>query len=225
MRTQDWSRVVWCAQDHHSAVHTVIQNPDVAFDQNANFFKNDRTTTVALFETQQPLTRYVVKRFNARTFGHAVKRLFRKTRARRCWQMANEFSGKGISVATPALMLEKRFGPLRFNAYYVCEYIEGAPLIEILPSLDEQEVKEVAQCIQDIFGKLKVHRLSHGDMKASNLIWHQSQVYAIDLDAAKCHSNQLSWQRAYRKDRKRFLKNWIDHPKLYHMFDERIAKQ
>jgi len=57
-------------------------------------------------------------------------------------------------------------------------------------------------------------------MKASNLIWDKGKLFFIDLDAATRHQTTWSWRMAHRKDKKRFLKNWREHPKLLALFNE-----
>lgn len=213
---RDWSRQVWLAPDNQDSLQTFIQYPDRAFQStNARVFKDDKTTTVAVVESQSQQGGVVFKRFNARSKFHLIKRLFRKTRARRCWRMAQHFSAVGIPVAKPLMMLEKRFGPMKFDAFYVTEYIAGAPLLDLLPSLNEQELNRALQSIESIFTIFKNKRLSHGDMKATNLIWFEGQVYLIDLDASRHHKLDLTWRSANNRDKRRFLKNWQSDTALY----------
>jgi serine/threonine-protein kinase RIO1 len=64
------------------------------------------------------------------------------------------------------------------------------------------------QAVQDLFGKLAAARISHGDLKASNLLWYESSVCLIDLDATRQHQSEASFARAWQRDRTRFLQNW-----------------
>ena len=63
-------------------------------------------------------------------------------------------------------------------------------------------------------------KVTHGDMKATNLMWVNERLFFIDLDGAKKHVSQQSWQHAHKKDVKRFLKNWRDQPDLLSLFDD-----
>ena len=65
---------------------------------------------------------------------------------------------------------------------------------------------------------MQEHKISHGDLKATNLLWVDNQLYFIDLDAARQHKTIASWQRANKRDKKRFLKNWRDTPELEALF-------
>jgi RIO-like serine/threonine protein kinase len=56
---------------------------------------------------------------------------------------------------------------------------------------------------------MRQYRLSHGDMKASNLLLTQSgQVELIDLDAMQEHRYEWTFERAFARDQQRFMKNW-----------------
>jgi len=116
----------------------------------------------------------------------------------------------GITTPRPLALIERRLGPLRGRAWIVVEYCAGeslaahfAPFIETdLPALE-------LQAVSDLFGKLAAARVSHGDLKASNLLWHENRVCLIDLDATRQHEpSETSYVRAWRKDRTRFLQNW-----------------
>ena len=65
-----------------------------------------------------------------------------------------------------------------------------------------------AQQLLRPFHQLHAARISHGDFKATNLLWHQEQAVLIDLDAVQTHDEPTAWQRAWQKDRARFIRNW-----------------
>ena len=52
------------------------------------------------------------------------------------------------------------------------------------------------------------YKISHGDMKASNFIFHNEQLIVLDLDGMKRHGSNRSFKRAIMKDFNRFMKNW-----------------
>jgi predicted Ser/Thr protein kinase len=134
--------------------------------------------------------------------------------------MSHEFAKAGLHVARPMFMFEQRFGFIRRNAFYASEALAGQELLTILPTLPEPEQRLVAKKIIDCFTVMQEHLISHGDLKASNILWVNRQLYFIDLDAAKKHTTNISWQIAHKKDVKRFLKNWRDEPKLIGLFSQ-----
>jgi tRNA A-37 threonylcarbamoyl transferase component Bud32 len=191
---------------------------DDLLESSAKLYKHDRTTTVAAVKVGEQ--EFVLKRYNARNRWHKVKRAFRRTRARRSWQMSYAFKRAGLKVAQPVLMFEKRFGPVRQNAYFMNRKLQGDELLGLLPKMSSDERERVALEIKNIFEKMRRHKISHGDMKASNLIWQDKSLYFIDLDAAQKHITPIAWLAAHRKDKKRFLKNWQSQPHLLKFFEK-----
>jgi hypothetical protein len=52
------------------------------------------------------------------------------------------------------------------------------------------------------------YQVSHGDMKATNFIFHSNKLFVLDLDAMKRYRNRNVYRRAILKDLGRFMKNW-----------------
>jgi len=184
----------------------------------AAVLKHDQTTTVAKLEFDSKSI--VLKRYNPRSQGHKFKRALRKSRARRCWSMSYEFARAGLNVAAPILMYEQRFGPIRLDAYFASEFLQGQELLSALPTMDGGQRAQVVSAVKSAFSKMRAAKLSHGDMKASNLLWVNDALFFIDLDAAQQHSSGVTWRAKHAKDKKRFLKNWRDQPALLALFDE-----
>ena len=215
-RTIDWNSRVWASSDYVARMPLDAKSLNNLLLDTSSAFKHDRTTTVARVALAGESM--VLKRYNPRNHWHKVKRALRRSRARRCWQMSYAFSEAGLNVAAPILMLEGRFGPFRLDAYFVNEFLDGQELMTLLPTMDCRQRKVVAQAIEDAFDKMKAARLTHGDLKASNLMWSNEKLYFIDLDAAQQHSNPVTWLKGHNKDRKRFLKNWHGNQQLLEVF-------
>lgn len=184
----------------------------------AQTLKHDRTTSVCRIST--PAGPLILKRYNPRSLWHKVKRAFRRSRARRCWHMSYSFAASGLRVARPLMMFEHRFGPIRRTAYFVSESVDGEEVLTCLPELSASQQSAVAEAVREAFTRMRTARITHGDMKASNLIWTGSELVFIDLDAAQTHWTSWGWRRKHAKDRRRFMKNWRDHPELLALFKE-----
>jgi len=76
-----------------------------------------------------------------------------------------------LNVAAPILMLEDRFGPFRLDAYFVNEFLGGQELMTLLPTMNDDQRKDVADAIDDAFKKMKAARLTHAnaDCKGTKL--------------------------------------------------------
>ncbi len=212
-----WTERTWIAEYCRQLVPSNKPALDARLASAPTRLKDDRTTTVAQLEfAEQTL---VVKRYNPRNQWHKVKRALRRSRARRCWQMSYAFAEAGLNVAAPVLMFEHRFGPLRLDAYFVNKFLAGQELLTLFPDMDTIEQALVVEEVRTAFAKMRTAKLSHGDMKASNLIWSNQKLFFIDLDAAQQHRSSLTWTKAHQKDRKRFLKNWAGNQDLRRLFD------
>ena len=66
----------------------------------------------------------------------------------------------------------------------------------------------MARAIVSLFSSLHSLRISHGDLKATNLLFDDGKVFVIDLDAVCQHRSQQSYASAWRRDRERLLRNW-----------------
>lgn len=217
LRVSEWRHQYWIAADYvkyidaqHHALDDELKNVEDAF-------KHDQTTTVAKLEISGNLM--VLKRYNARSEWHKFKRAFRGSRARRCWSMSYHFQRAGLNVSEPILMYEKRFGPVRGHAYFANRFLKGEELITALPSMSVSDQQKVQAAIRHAFSSMRAHKLTHGDMKASNLLWVGNELYFIDLDAARKHRSLWSWYTSHTKDKKRFLKNWQSQPALLALFE------
>lgn len=182
----------------------LLSHPEDIVKQ-GEIIKDDKSTTVVRFQWQGKF--YILKRFNARNKGHAIKRSLRKTRARNCWQMSHIFPRHGISVAEPVAMLEKRVGFLKADSYFISAQIEGHELLHWLPNQTKAIQASTEQQVRNMFAVFAKNRLSHGDMKATNLLWFDHKVVVIDLDTAKQHVNSVFFARAHARDKRRFSRN------------------
>lgn len=182
----------------------LLAQPDAAIESGLRL-KSGGTCTVAV--TQVGDQSVVVKRYNLKNWRHALSRLWRPSRAWHSWREAHRLAFYGIATPSPLAMLEERWGPLRGRAFLITEFCPGVSLAEAL-SADVLPEPDLAQAIERFFTLLWRLQISHGDLKASNLLWHEGGLYAIDLDAMVQHRSQASFRQAWRRDRARLLRNW-----------------
>lgn len=218
VRSMNWWSRVYLSQIDAARLPINIAALEALLEDTAEALKHDRTTTVMRVPMGDDWM--ILKRYNPRNGWHKIKRALRRSRARRCWNMSYAFQQAGLNVARPIMMCEQRFGPFRGNAYFVSELLAGPELLAALPQMNRVEQGLVKHALDDAFVRMREAKISHGDLKASNLIWSNNTLYFIDLDAAKQHWTHLGWQRSHRKDRKRFLKNWQTSVQLSGLFSE-----
>ena len=219
-QSKGWNVKRIIAEQDRQRVPLTSEDLQTQLIDTADALKHDQTTTVARLILDNH--HYILKRYNARSQWHRFNRLLRQSRASRCWQMSYAFKHAGLNVARPVMMLEHRFGPFRRKAYFLNQWINGEELLQGLPKMSRDEQILVADAVKLAFTRMQDALLTHGDMKATNLIWLDEKLYFIDLDAAQQHRSMRSWQKSHRKDRQRFMKNWATHPDLLSLFNERL---
>jgi serine/threonine-protein kinase RIO1 len=149
----------------------------------------------------------VVKRYNLKHWRHALSRLWRPSRAWHSWQAAHRLDYYGIATPRPLALVEERWGVLRGRAFFIAEHCPGVNLLALLDPAREPE-SVVQQALWELFAILYRLRITHGDLKATNLLWHAGRIVLIDLDALTEHRSQSSFARAWRRDRDRLIRNW-----------------
>jgi tRNA A-37 threonylcarbamoyl transferase component Bud32 len=196
----------------------LIHDPD-AWLEKGTALKRGRTATLARIEvTGTPL---VIKRYNIKGPGHALSRCWRPSRAWHSWIAAHRLQFFGIATPRPLALVEQRYGPLRGRAWLVSEYCPGGSLATLLA--DGGDVPEdIIAAVGRVFCQLAEARITHGDLKATNLLWHDGMIFLIDLDATRQHANASSFSKAWRRDRERFLKNWPENSALRLALDQAL---
>lgn len=182
----------------------LLAAPDRSLDAGVRL-KSGNTCTVA--RVALPDGEVVIKRYNLKNIGHALSRCWRPSRAWHSWREAHRLQLLGIATPTPLALIEDRLGPLRRRAWLVTEFCPGINLAGHLLADHEPPVAEAA-AITTLFETLYRLRISHGDLKATNLLWHAGKVWLIDLDACTQHRSDTAYRHAWARDRARLLRNW-----------------
>ncbi|EXI82934.1 MAG: 3-deoxy-D-manno-octulosonic-acid kinase [Candidatus Accumulibacter appositus] len=191
-------------RDEAAVLASLLAAPDSAIGR-GQVFKDGGTTTVArLAATGRTL---LIKRYNLKSLRHALGRLWRPSRAWHSWREAHRLLFFGIPTPRPLALIEERCGPLRRRAWLISEYCPGPNLLSHLSADCIPPAKE-AKAMRELFGALCRHQISHGDLKATNLLWDGELVQLIDLDGVVQHRSASAHARAWRRDRARLLRNW-----------------
>jgi len=153
----------------------------------------------------------VVKRYNHKGFIHSLRHTIKKSRAYRSWLHAHRLSMLNIATPKGLAYIEKRKGLLVWKSYLITEYVQGQKLYDFLrnpPRRIQEQRSEVTLQIKELLDKLGKHRISHGDLKHTNILITESGPVLTDLDGMKTHKLNWTYQRYRAKDRARILKNW-----------------
>jgi len=197
--------------------------PEAFFsEENPEYLKQGGSSTV--IKTGKPNKELVIKRYNIKNTLHALKRALRRTRASRSWSMGHLLQIYGINTPVPIAFIEHKFGPIMNVSYFICEYVPGPNLIEYFsdskPLTDEQKI--IAEKVIIILKKLAKAGIYHGDMKATNLVVNNGELWLLDLDGMCWFQDSKKSANYHQKDVKRFLRNWPDETPASEYFNKRL---
>ena len=179
--------------------------------------KDGNTATVAL--AQCGAQKVVIKRYNIKHFRHWLSRFWRPSRAWKSWKNAHHLAVLGIKTPKPIAVVEQRFGWLRSRAFYLSEYESAEDALAKYTQTDELSEQHV-QDFKQFFTALVYGRISHGDLKANNILLTEEGLSLIDLDAMRFHGSSRSFKKALTRDLNRFLKNWSLKSNNYKTFSQ-----
>lgn len=201
-----------------AALAPLLEAPDHWMEAGTTL-KRGNTCTVARVDIDGRAM--VVKRYNLKNLRHSLSRLWRPSRGWHSWREAHRLRLFGISTPAPLALIEERWGPLRGRAWLITEHCPGHDLLAHLAPGREPPAAEAA-ALQTLFATLHRERISHGDLKASNLLWDGDEIKVIDLDAMRQHRNAATHARAWQRDRKRLLRNWPADSTLHRWLDQHL---
>ena len=211
-------RAVYHSRYDSRALHRFVEDPDRYLEvPGAELIKSDATSTVAISRFDRQLL--VIKRYNIKGSWHAGKQAFRRSRAELSWHNAILLQQSGIVTPNPVIALEMRHRAIRTRAYYVTELVNGPRCADFFSNPANVSDRAVSQLV-DIFKKMIEHRLSHGDMKATNIIMTPQGPVLLDLDATRLHRWRYYHRHRLERDKERFLKNWKSDPALQRRFTQ-----
>ena len=183
-----------------------------------NIIKNGNTCTVA--SARIGSLDAVIKRYNIKGFWHGFWRSFRRTRASISWGNAHRLQLLGLPTAKPVALIETRWFGLRGKAYFITEYVDALDMDMFFKQTSGKALRAeaVKQAVQ-LFYRLYLLKLSHGDMKATNIkVQADGQSLLIDLDSMQQHQSAAAAQKGHVRDINRFMQNWKETPSLYNAF-------
>lgn len=202
-----------------------------ALMSNATLLKDGNTCTVVL--ARYNASAVVIKRYNIKSLMHRLNRMLRQTRAAVSWANAYRLQCFGIATPKPVALIEQRsFGLGRFGlkakAYFLSDYVDAPDVADYFVQLSATESTEVERAqtaraeavtaLVELFYRLHLLKLSHGDMKFSNIKMLDTRPMLIDLDSMRQHHCQYFALKAHVKDLRRFMQNWKDDTSLYNAF-------
>jgi len=193
-----------------------LQDPDSVFNKEyKELLKNGRSSTV--IKVMLDGREVVIKRYNMKSIWHRLRRMFRHTRALHCWRLAQKLSLFQVKTAPPIAYVESNWLGIRGKSYYVMEYVPGPDIKTYLAPFETEPYSAaiVIQRVCQLLASLQQLEITHGDLKATNMIVNdRQQPVLIDLDGANEHLTLTGLRQAWREEIHRFLCNFVEQPTL-----------
>ena len=217
------SGLIAVQREQLTAVAELVASPD-SFIERGHIYKTGGAATVARVEHQG--RQWIIKRYNIKNLMHWLKRCWRPSRAWHSWQAGFLLELEGIAVVPNVAVREQRWFGLRQTAWLVSDYAGEQDLIDrFAPYIENGAVPlDDLQQLQQLLASMLRAKISHGDLKGHNILWHNSRCLLIDLDAVRQHTSHSSFVRAFKRDRARLLRNWPQDSPLYRLLDKKLPQ-
>jgi tRNA A-37 threonylcarbamoyl transferase component Bud32 len=151
----------------------------------------------------------VVKRYNHKGSIHSLRHTIKRSRARRGWLHAHHLDMREIPTPKPLAYIERRKGSLIWNSYLVTQYAEGPSLYHFLHNgtiTPEQRATTIRQ-VKSLLTQLAKYRITHGDLKHTNILITKNGPTLTDLDSVRFH--KCNWTYRIRSDKDHVHFEWI----------------
>jgi tRNA A-37 threonylcarbamoyl transferase component Bud32 len=206
-------------------LEALLRDPDNCLQQAIKILKRGNTSTV--WSADAGDLHLVVKRYNVKNFWHGIKLNLRRGRAFCSWENAHRLLFHDILTPRPVALLEVRRNRLHPVAYLLTEYVDGVGSHQwFLDATTTPEAKaDVAGRIARLFRQLQTQRISHGDLKASNILVVGREAMLIDLDSMRGYETEKGFRNPWQRDLRRFMANWQGLPELAKLFESALEQE
>jgi len=145
----------------------------------------------------------VIKRYNHKGFIHSLRHTIKRSRAHRGWLHAHRLRMLKIATPRPLAYIEQRKGSLLWKSYLITEYVKGQKLYDFLrdSKIGQEERSRVTGKVKELLNKLGEHRITHGDLKHSNILITEDGPVLTDLDGMQVHRYGWLYKVYQAKDR------------------------
>lgn len=185
--------------------------------------KQGNTSIVSLARIGQQ--NIVIKYYRIKGLLHGLKRSMQRTRAEKSWINAHRLIISGIKTAAPIAIIVNKTGPFRHDAWFLTEHVDGMYLDDFLTSqpTTHADKRHMAEQLAGMLRKLAANRITHGDLKSSNILVVDKEPVLMDLDSMKQHRSGILFRRQFRKDLERLMRNWTTGSEFSGLLEASVA--
>lgn len=149
-----------------------------------------------------------MKRYEPRCWWKALLAPFRQAKAVRGWHRGHAMRLRNVATARPIAAFDLRRPWFQGRSYLAVEWIEGSENLHLYlwrlagehPTRRFVRVKQCAEQLGTMLGRMHAESILHSDLKATNLLVAEEpdglRTYLVDVDAVSLRSNVSLRQRA-----------------------------
>ncbi|MCP3852712.1 MAG: hypothetical protein GY694_21165 [Gammaproteobacteria bacterium] len=183
----------------------LLAKPEHYFQDKASvFLKQGNTCTVKSVQVGDE--RYVIKRYNPKGLAYELRHMGKISRARKSWINAHLLRFMGVLTPEPIALVEQTPALGQHCSYFICQYQEGQSSWDFF--CKNKDNFHIAEGLIATLNRFYEYNITHGDLKGSNFLINNDDVWVLDLDALTQHKQQWQFKKAWQRDKLRFLKNW-----------------
>jgi tRNA A-37 threonylcarbamoyl transferase component Bud32 len=180
--------------------------------------------SIALADGTPAVLKYYFPKNLHKHLSHGGKR----SRCLRSWIAALAFEHLGLPTPTPLAIAEwHQLGGLWLEkSFLATRRAEGISLAEWVKrhAGDEGRLAAMATRLRSTFDRMAAHRISHGDLKATNILVDAGDSPSlVDLDAVEILLPPTRWKRSRQRDIRIFQENWDRNPAAATAFSSVIS--
>jgi len=206
----------------YTQAEKLIDSLSRAFQQ-SDYLKRGNTCSVVRYQVNQQSI--VIKRYNIKNIWHGLSRGLRASRASLSWGNAHRLNLLGIPTGQPLALIEKRIFGWQLQSYFISRFVPGLSLKDLPQHMNKTQLKQAAEALAELFYRMHLIGISHGDCKADNFKYDQHCWWILDLDSMQQHWSEKRASQAHIRDLKRLFANWKADDTLYNVMLSAFAKR
>ncbi len=181
------------------------------WDMPGTILKRGSRSTVT--QTDLQALPIVIKQYKTLALHRRLRYALTRSRARQNWETGQAMADLGLPIVRPLGFFEETNFRIPRRALLIAPFQKGI-------TLDQYHAPDtLAPKLREIFQTMAKNRITHGDLKATNIIIDQEgRPHFIDNDDASLHHSQRRYEKARQKDERQFLRNWESDPALHDLF-------
>lgn len=213
---KSWKQWAVFSKAYNQPLYTEFyQDPESFLKKNLAYteiIKNGSSRTT--LKLHKPFQLFI-KECRIKSIWHVIRQLFASSNAYKSWRNAHLLLHLGILTPKPVAFIQKRIGPFKGTSYFTSELMD---IRFILVALQDENLRDgMVQAMCSLLHTMKALRLTHGDLKVSNIMLNkQQEIILVDVEYVKEHRFDFLFKRAFKRDVERFLRNLNDWPELHH---------